>query len=352
MDSSESEDAQSISDKKKLKRNRTTTVSLACLKCKEKHLKCDGAFPCATCRKRNKECIYPEKPYKRGPTRGTIARLEKTINELNDELSKQVNSAKEWERKVFQLSTTSAETRDLLMSGHMVNAQQLNGYINVYMRQYYPWIQIKPPIVDVDQFYDEHIDQQQLAVSKSMAMFGALMSTHESHSRDLSHEIRLIISSVFDTTSPYMAAVYFFLSRYFSVIGDFDKEEFYSQNTIMISEAVMKKFGKPVIHGIDLENLRKCAFLTSEKGLYNPDINVVRNIITTMIHNKDKHLAWISGILFQRTWMSLMGQSDLSDLFARVNHNLKLLELIDFIMTYSVSEITKYVIDNGQFEDV
>lgn len=40
MDSSESEDAQSISDKKKLKRNRTTTVSLACLKCKEKHLKC------------------------------------------------------------------------------------------------------------------------------------------------------------------------------------------------------------------------------------------------------------------------------------------------------------------------
>jgi hypothetical protein len=47
-----------------------------------------------------------------------------------------------------------------------------------------------------------------------------------------------------------------------------------------------------------------------------------------------------------------MGQSDLSDLFARVNHNLKLLELIDFIMTYSVSEITKYVIDNGQLEDV
>jgi hypothetical protein len=42
------------------------------------------------------------------------------------------------------------------MSGHMVNAQQLNGYINVYMRQYYPWIQIKPPIVDVDQFYDEN----------------------------------------------------------------------------------------------------------------------------------------------------------------------------------------------------
>ena len=41
--------------------------------------------------------------------KGTIARLEKTINELNDELSKQVNSAKEWERKVFQLSTTSAE---------------------------------------------------------------------------------------------------------------------------------------------------------------------------------------------------------------------------------------------------
>lgn len=56
--------------------------------------------------------------------------------------------------------------------------------------------------------------------------------------------------------------------RYFSVIGDFDKEEFYSQNTIMISEAVMKKFGKAVVNGIDLENLRKCAFLTSEKGLY------------------------------------------------------------------------------------
>jgi len=32
----------------------------------------------------------------------------------------------------------------------------------------------------------------------------------------------------------------------------------------------------------------------------SPDINVVRNIITVMIHNKDKHLAWISGILFQR----------------------------------------------------
>jgi len=30
----------------------------------------DGAFPCSTCRKRKKECIFPEKPYKRGPTRG------------------------------------------------------------------------------------------------------------------------------------------------------------------------------------------------------------------------------------------------------------------------------------------
>lgn len=38
-----------------------------------------------------------------------------------------------------------------------------------------------------------------------------------------------------------------------------------------------------------------------------------------------------------------MTQTDLDDLFSRVNHNLKLLELIDFIMTYSVNEITKYV---------
>jgi len=51
--------------------------------------------------------------------------------------------------------TIFGKTRDLLISGHLTNEQQFNGYIGVYLRQYYPWIQIKPPIPDVNQFYDE-----------------------------------------------------------------------------------------------------------------------------------------------------------------------------------------------------
>eukprot|EP01130_Rhizamoeba_saxonica_P001423 TRINITY_DN11283_c0_g1_i1.p1 TRINITY_DN11283_c0_g1~~TRINITY_DN11283_c0_g1_i1.p1 ORF type:complete len:601 (-),score=60.54 TRINITY_DN11283_c0_g1_i1:52-1854(-) len=61
------------------KRTRSRYTSQACDFCKHRHLKCDGASPCAQCSKRKRECTFTKRNVKRGPKPANMKREPKPV---------------------------------------------------------------------------------------------------------------------------------------------------------------------------------------------------------------------------------------------------------------------------------
>jgi hypothetical protein len=56
---------------------------IACVLCRKRKLKCDGARPsCSTCRRLSHDCTYDEVRKKSGPKRGYVKLLEQRLREF------------------------------------------------------------------------------------------------------------------------------------------------------------------------------------------------------------------------------------------------------------------------------
>lgn len=57
---------------------------IACVLCRKRKLRCDGARPeCSTCKRLSHECVYDEVRKKSGPKRGYVKLLEQRLREVS-----------------------------------------------------------------------------------------------------------------------------------------------------------------------------------------------------------------------------------------------------------------------------
>ncbi|KAK9478678.1 fungal-specific transcription factor domain-containing protein [Lipomyces japonicus] len=66
---------------------------IACVACRKRKLRCDGGRPtCATCSRRNYECVYEETRKKSGPKRSYVKHLEQRLAHVEGLLTSKVNN--------------------------------------------------------------------------------------------------------------------------------------------------------------------------------------------------------------------------------------------------------------------
>lgn len=72
---------------------------IACVLCRKRKLKCDGARPtCGTCRRLAHDCAYDEVRRKSGPKRGYVKALEARLRMCIEKSIRSVRSAKTFSR--------------------------------------------------------------------------------------------------------------------------------------------------------------------------------------------------------------------------------------------------------------
>ncbi len=74
---------------------------------------------------------------------------------------------------------------------------------------------------------------------------------------------RIIVSGKFDNVNPVVAATYFILSSLYAYRFDSEREYFFNENALAMTDRLLKKTRVKMLDGIDIEHLYQIAHLAS-----------------------------------------------------------------------------------------
>jgi len=222
------------------KRKRTTTVSHACSNCRASHLKCDGAFPCGRCQKKNLQCHYTENS-KRGPVaHARITALEKQVASLQNEIN--------YWKSLCQITTTKENMANCSKEVHFSISTLITQYIESYESSFYSWH--GTPIQNLDHntvFSIIHSEDSELASKKlfvySLISYISQISGHVARTEEFFGTAKSLLRDLYYVRNLYTAASFFLVSQTFSGLNDFDHSLLYRVLSMDCCKSLLSRYG-------------------------------------------------------------------------------------------------------------
>jgi hypothetical protein len=181
------------------------------------------------------------------------------------------------------------ERDDLILSGHMVNANTLSTYANEYLKGAFTFLQVSPPYQNVNDYYVKKDYRNTLMDAIFGA--GALLMGSKAHATSFVKAIETSIQTSFDDIDPYLCGAYFVLSGFFSSVGDHTKEIAYNNRALVMAKLLKKKM-KVEVQGIDVARVEKCSYI--KQSLCHETLDDLSNLITSMPQSDTDQLSWTS----------------------------------------------------------
>eukprot|EP01122_Echinamoeba_exundans_P014532 TRINITY_DN6607_c0_g1_i1.p1 TRINITY_DN6607_c0_g1~~TRINITY_DN6607_c0_g1_i1.p1 ORF type:complete len:545 (-),score=56.26 TRINITY_DN6607_c0_g1_i1:253-1887(-) len=213
------------------KRGRTSTVSIACESCRQKHYKCDGVQPiCGRCTANNDDCIWDTKRRKRGPKRKEAQTIE------------------------IQHADQDA-----------VNTYILLEYLRQYNDHFFSIVMVASPMRDpaeLSLLATDKVDGHLQVLMNTILGIGSIVAGDAPRSEELLGRARRMLGEYFDESSAFICASHCLFSYLQSENGNLEKAFFYNRTAVSSLEAlILKNKGRDQVDGINIVYLYLSALL-------------------------------------------------------------------------------------------